>query len=67
MPVSGHTWQHLLDEALPAIDYTVNMVTAGLDLTKAKEALGYEPAVPFEAGVERTLRWYREQGWLKQG
>ena len=29
------TWQHLLDEALPVVDYTFNAVTAKLDLTTA--------------------------------
>ncbi|MFC1873771.1 DNA primase [Chloroflexota bacterium] len=29
------TWQHLLDEALPVVDYTINMVTARLDLSTA--------------------------------
>jgi len=31
------TWQNLLEEALPIIDYTFNMVTSGLDLTTAKD------------------------------
>ena len=30
-------WQNLLEEALPIIDYTFNMVTAKLDLTTAKD------------------------------
>ncbi len=29
------TWQKLLDEALPVVDYTIKMVTTGLDMTKA--------------------------------
>jgi len=30
----------------------------------ARRDFGYEPRVPMEEGVERTLRWYRENGWL---
>jgi nucleoside-diphosphate-sugar epimerase len=32
--------------------------------TKAQEALGVEPLVPFSEGVEATLQWYRAQGYL---
>jgi nucleoside-diphosphate-sugar epimerase len=31
------------------------------DITKAKELLGYEPTVPFEKGLERTIAWYRTE------
>ena len=31
------------------------------DITKAKEILGYEPTVPFEEGLERTIAWYRTE------
>jgi UDP-glucose 4-epimerase len=30
------------------------------DITRARRELGYEPAVAFEDGLGRTLRWYRE-------
>ena len=29
------------------------------DIRKAKELLGYEPIVPFEEGLSRTIQWYR--------
>ncbi len=29
------------------------------DIRKAKEILGYEPIVPFEEGLTRTIAWYR--------
>ena len=29
------------------------------DITRAKAVLGYEPIVTFEAGLERTIAWYR--------
>ena len=31
------------------------------DISKAKELLGYEPAVTFEEGLERTYTWYQQQ------
>jgi len=30
------------------------------DLTKLRRLTGYEPMVPLEEGVRRTLDWYRE-------
>jgi UDP-glucose 4-epimerase len=32
------------------------------DITRARRELGYEPSVPFEEGLARTLQWYRAQG-----
>jgi nucleoside-diphosphate-sugar epimerase len=29
------------------------------DITKARTILGYEPTVPFDEGLRRTLEWYR--------
>jgi nucleoside-diphosphate-sugar epimerase len=31
------------------------------DIRKARELLGYEPTVPFEEGLRRTLAWYRAE------
>ena len=31
------------------------------DISKAKELLGYEPAVTFEEGLQRTYAWYQQQ------
>lgn len=31
---------------------------------KAKEELGYEPDYSLEEGISRTLRWYKQNGWL---
>lgn len=31
---------------------------------KAKRDFGYAPQVPLGEGVARTIRWYREEGWL---
>jgi UDP-glucose 4-epimerase len=30
------------------------------DISRARRDLGYEPAVTFEEGLGRTLRWYQE-------
>ena len=32
------------------------------DIQKAKALLGYEPTVPFEEGLARTIAWYRTAG-----
>jgi UDP-glucose 4-epimerase len=32
------------------------------DISRARRVLGYEPAVPFAQGLERTLAWYRAGG-----
>jgi nucleoside-diphosphate-sugar epimerase len=29
-----------------------------------RRELGWEPKVRWEEGVERAVRWYRENGWL---
>jgi nucleoside-diphosphate-sugar epimerase len=29
------------------------------DIEKARRVLGYEPIVPFEEGLQRTVTWYR--------
>jgi UDP-glucose 4-epimerase len=31
------------------------------DISAAREAFGYEPAVSFEEGLRRTVEWYKEQ------
>ena len=36
-----------------------------IDSRKLQEELGWEPSLPFEEGIERTVRWYLEhQDWL---
>ena len=34
------------------------------DITPARQELGYEPQVKLEEGVRRSIKWYREYGWL---
>ncbi len=33
------------------------------DISRTRSHLGYEPTVPFEAGLAKTLAWYRGQKW----
>ena len=33
----------------------------------AARDFGYRPEVPLQDGLEGTIRWYREQGWLRPG
>jgi nucleoside-diphosphate-sugar epimerase len=32
---------------------------------RAREELGYRPAIPAERGMAETAAWYRKEGWLK--
>ena len=34
------------------------------DITPAHQELGYEPQVKLEEGVRRSIKWYRDNGWL---
>jgi len=51
------TWQQLLDEALPVVDYTIRMVTTGLDLTKAGDkSLAVNRLLPIIAVMKDYVR-----------
>jgi len=50
-------WQHLLEEALPVVDYTFNMVTSELDLTTAKDkTLTVSKLLPIIAEIKDPVR-----------
>jgi nucleoside-diphosphate-sugar epimerase len=34
------------------------------DITRARTEIGYAPQVGLQAGIRRTLTWYREHGWV---
>ena len=34
------------------------------DVSKAKEVLGFQPRYSLEEGIEETVEWYEENGWL---
>ncbi len=33
-------------------------------IEKAKQVLGYEPQYSLKEGIQKTIQWYKEQGWL---
>jgi nucleoside-diphosphate-sugar epimerase len=35
------------------------------DPTKAREGLGFRPALTLEEGLADTARWYRQEGWIR--
>jgi DNA primase len=50
-------WPQLLEKALPVIDFTFNMVAAGLDLTTAKDkSLAVEKLLPILAEIKDPIR-----------
>ncbi len=50
-------WQNFLEEALPIVDYTFNMVTAELDLNTAKgKSLAVDKLLPIVAEMKDTVR-----------
>ena len=34
------------------------------DISPAQKELGYQPQVKLEEGVKRSIKWYKENGWL---
>lgn len=51
------TWQHLVEEALPIVDYTFNMVTSKLDLTTARDkSLAADRLLPIIAKMKNDIR-----------
>ncbi|HUV75534.1 MAG TPA: DNA primase [Dehalococcoidales bacterium] len=51
------TWQQLLSEAMPVVDYTINIVTAKLDLTTAKDkSLAVDRLLPIIAQIKDNIR-----------
>ncbi|MFH1032814.1 MAG: DNA primase [Chloroflexota bacterium] len=51
------TWQRLIDEALPVIDYAFNLTTSKFDLTKpAEKSLFRERLLPVIAEIKDTTR-----------
>jgi len=50
-------WQHLLEEALPVVDYTFKMVTSKLDLTTARDkSLAVDKLLPIIAEIKDMVR-----------
>lgn len=40
--------------------------TGGLDISKAKQILGYNPKYPIEKGLDKVLKLMRKHGWIKE-
>ncbi|MFC1911619.1 DNA primase [Chloroflexota bacterium] len=54
---NAETWQNLLAEAMPIMDYTFNMFTAKLDLTAARDkSLAVEKLLPIIAEMKDGVR-----------
>jgi nucleoside-diphosphate-sugar epimerase len=34
------------------------------DISRARQELGFAPAVDLRQGIARTLAWYRQEGWI---
>jgi nucleoside-diphosphate-sugar epimerase len=34
------------------------------DITRARQEIGYDPHVGIREGIQRSLEWYRAQGWI---
>jgi len=34
------------------------------DITRARQEIGYAPAIGLHEGIRRTLGWYRDHGWI---
>jgi len=34
------------------------------DISRARAELGYAPQINLRQGIQRTLVWYKQQGWL---
>jgi DNA primase len=53
----ARAWQKLLEEALPIVDYTFNMATAGLDLTTASgKSQAVDKLLPIVAEIKNPIR-----------
>ena len=35
-----------------------------MDVSKARDELGYESRIPFDEGARATYQWYLDRGWL---
>ena len=35
-----------------------------VDVSKARKGFGFDPKVDLEEGVNRSVEWYKKEGWL---
>jgi nucleoside-diphosphate-sugar epimerase len=46
--------------------HPADMMTNHADVTKARDLLKWDPIVPLDEGIEKTVQWYlNEQSWAK--
>lgn len=51
------TWQRLIEGAHPVVDYTFDMITAGLDMTQAKDkTIATDKLLPIIAAIKEPIR-----------
>lgn len=43
---------------------TAFLVNRDFDISKARRELNYEPKVSLEEGMQSTIRWFEENGYL---
>jgi nucleoside-diphosphate-sugar epimerase len=47
-------------EPVPGPPREGDVLDSQADIYKARKLLGFEPSVPFEEGLRRTVAWYRQ-------
>ncbi|PID90757.1 MAG: dTDP-glucose 4,6-dehydratase [Bacteroidetes bacterium] len=63
----GHEAGHSLGLISYVQDRAGHDLRYAIDSTKLKEELGWEPSLQFEEGIERTVRWYLDNGeWVER-
>ena len=65
--LAGELWSRLRRAPAGFNLDRARMLTAGswpLDITKARELLGYEPRWGLAEGARQTVAWAKEQGWM---
>ena len=45
--------------------YELYLTDRVFDITKARQELAYHPQVSMKEGIHQTVKWYRENGYLK--
>lgn len=36
----------------------------GVDISKARDSFGFSPEVSLKEGIEKSIKWYKDNGWL---
>jgi nucleoside-diphosphate-sugar epimerase len=65
--MAGDLWAHLVGRPATINSQKVRELLEPswiCDSSKARASLGFCPAIDLETGIEQTVRWYQNQGWL---